>query len=391
MTVRSRISGLRADVVLALALVVLWQLEVWVPDAVPWVGATQEHRAALAAAGVAALLPLAWRRVAPLPSCAAVLAGTVLVELVGPSPEGLSELAGVVIASYSVAAYAPSREALTGLGLMVLSQVISQHAKPDDVAFGTLLFGGAWVAGRLVAGARERARELETLTQELALEREESARLAVALERTRIARELHDVVAHAVSVMVVQAGGVRGLLEPRQQDEREALEVIEAAGREAMGELRRMVGVLRAPVDDEGLSPPPSLSHVDALCRHVRDAGLPVELKIDGTPRPLAPGLELSAYRIVQEALTNTLKHAGPAHAEVSVRYGERALELHVCDDGVGARNGTRGDVLDPSMGGHGLVGMRERVRVFGGEFEAGPRPSGGFRVFACLPLESAS
>lgn len=379
---RALMAGLQADAALAVTLAALWQLEVWAPALVPGVSAVDGQGVALSVAGMVMLLPLAARRRAPLCSCAVVMGGAVLAHVVGPSPEGLSEVAGMVVASYSVACYSDIRRAVVGLALVVLSVALSQGFTADDLAFGVLLFGGAWALGRTVRSARGRTRELESLTGELARERGENARLAVELERTRIARELHDVVAHAVSVMVVQAGGVRGLLGPTQHDERQALGVIESTGRQAMGELRRMVGMLRAPVEGDGLAPPPALSHVRALVQQVRDAGLPVELTVAGSPRPLSPGLELSAYRVVQEALTNTLKHAGPAHAEVSVRYGERALELDVRDDGAGpSRNGG---------GGHGLTGMRERVGLYGGQLDVGAQPSGGYRVFARFPLGSA-
>jgi signal transduction histidine kinase len=311
------------------------------------------------------------------------MAASVVAEVVGPSPDGLSQVAALLTAAFSVAAHAAQRPALLGLGAALLSVVLASGPSPDDLAFGWLLLGGAWGAGRLVRGARARAAELESLTAQLAREREENARLAVTLERTRIARELHDVVAHAVSVMVVQAGGVRGLLREDQAEERAALASVEATGRQAMGELRRMVGILRAPATGEELAPPPRLDHVEALVEQVRQAGLPVALTLRGDPRPLPPGLELSAYRVVQEALTNTLKHAGPAHAEVDVRYGDAALEVEVRDDGAGPH-------VNGRPAGHGLAGMRERVALFGGELDAGPGAERGFRVAARFPLRGA-
>ena len=333
---RDWLLGERADVALAVGLTALWLVDVWAPGFLPAAEAVDEHRVALTASGMLMLLPLAARRTMPLASCAAVMVGMAVTEAVGPSPEGLSSAAGVLVAGYSVAAHTDARRAVAGLGVMMLGLGIAQAFGADDSAFAILLIGGAWAAGRTVHLARFRARELEALTEALARERVENAQLAVALERTRIARELHDVVAHSVSVMVVQAGGVRGLLRPAQNEEREALAVIESTGRQAMTELRRMLGTLRTPADRDAFAPVPALSHVDSLVANVRDAGLPVELKIDGRRRPLSPGLELSAYGIVQEALTNTLKHAGPAHAEVRVGYAERELAIEVCDDGAG-------------------------------------------------------
>ena len=213
-------------------------------------------------------------------------------------------------------------------------------------------------------------------------ERELRAREAVVDERSRIARELHDVVAHDVSVMVVQAQGAARVLEGEQPEVREALAAIETTGRAAVDEMRRLLGVLRRSDEEIALAPQPSLSRLDALVAGVREAGLPVELEVLGDPAPLPPGVDLSAYRIVQEALTNALKHAGPAQARVVVRYRPDAVELEVSDDGAGAP-GALGT-------GHGLVGMRERVALYGGDLQAGQRGEGGWALRARLPLGAA-
>lgn len=207
--------------------------------------------------------------------------------------------------------------------------------------------------------------------------REASA--AVAEERARIARELHDAVGHSVSVMTVQASAVRRLLTPEQKRELEALTAVERTGREALAEMRRMVGVLRDPDEAPALSPQPGLGQLDRLLQHVRDAGLPVELRTDGEPAQLPPGLDLTAYRLVQEGLTNAIKHARAEKAEVLLRFEPKALEIVVTDDGQGTGVGS-GD-------GHGLIGMRERVSVYGGELSVGPRDEGGFELRARLPL----
>nr|MBA3365712.1 sensor histidine kinase [Actinomycetota bacterium] len=199
-------------------------------------------------------------------------------------------------------------------------------------------------------------------------------------ERARIARELHDVVGHSVSVMTVQASAVRRLLRPEQEREREALEVVERTGREALAEMRRMVGVLRRPEEAPALAPQPSLQHLERLVEQVRDAGLPVELRVEGDAPALPAGVDLTAYRLVQEGLTNALKHADAHSAEVVVRYVNGDVELEVSDDGRGTGEDTGG--------GQGLVGIRERVAVYGGELEAGPRPEGGFSLRARLPLK---
>jgi signal transduction histidine kinase len=224
--------------------------------------------------------------------------------------------------------------------------------------------------------AKERASRAER-------EREERAQTAVTEERARIARELHDVVGHSVSVMTVQASAVRRLLRPDQERERDALLIVEQTGREALAEMRRMVGVLRRPEEAPALAPQPSLDHLDRLIERARDAGLPVDLRVEGEPVQLPAGLDLTAYRLVQEGLTNALKHARADRAQVFVRYGEDDIEVTVIDDG-------QGGSADGVGRGHGLVGMRERVSVYGGELEAGPHPDGGYRLRAKLPLAPA-
>jgi signal transduction histidine kinase len=200
----------------------------------------------------------------------------------------------------------------------------------------------------------------------------------VVEERARIARELHDAIAHNVSMMVVQAGAERRVLEGDNASTRDVLETIEQVGRGALTEMRRLVGMLRSDARDP-LAPQPGLDDLPTLVSQVREAGLPVELDVEGDRRDLPVGIELSAYRIVQEALTNALKHAGNARATVRVRYGSESLELEIVDDGAGGE-------LPVASGGHGLVGMRERVALYGGRFDAGRKPGGGFSVRVLLP-----
>ena len=214
----------------------------------------------------------------------------------------------------------------------------------------------------------------------LGLEAAAAAERAVAEERQRIARELHDVVAHSVSVMTVQAGAVRRLLRPEQERERQALEAVEATGREALTEMRRLVGLLRERGTMPEFAPQPSMRTVDVLVGTVREAGLSVELDVEGEPQELPPGIDLSAYRVIQEALTNALKYAGPAQAWVTIRWRDDALELEIANDG---RSEPGGDGE-----GHGLAGLRERVALVGGSVTSGPRPGGGFVVTANLPLD---
>jgi signal transduction histidine kinase len=224
---------------------------------------------------------------------------------------------------------------------------------------------------------------LEVETEVLERESDERAEQAVADERSRMARELHDVIGHSISVMGVQAGAVRRVLRPEQEREREALLAVEQTGREAVAEMRRLIGLLRT--DEGGISgPSPSLSRVEQLAAEMRGAGLAVELRVEGDLGSLPPGADLAGYRIVQEALTNALKHAPNAHVSASVRADGSELAIEVLDDGNGARSSPNGHL------GHGLLGMRERTSLYGGELTAGPRPGGGFGVQARIPIEAA-
>jgi signal transduction histidine kinase len=290
---------------------------------------------------------------------------------------------------YALAAYSEPRIALIGglLGwaLVWASVLIDGTDTPvEDLFWTAALLGVPWAAGKLVRERQQRAVMAEDRAVIAEREREERAKLAVADERARIARELHDVVAHNVSVMVVQAGAGRRMLDLDPARSRDAFESIEDTGRQALVEMRRLLGVLRKDDEQLALAPQPSLEHVGSLLEQVRDAGMPVTLRIEGDPRPLPQGVDLSAYRIIQEALTNALKHAGPASGEVVLRYGDGDLEIEISDDGRG------GAASQPALvgGGNGLVGMRERVALHGGDLHAGARSSGGYSLSARLPLD---
>jgi signal transduction histidine kinase len=366
---------LAADTALALALAALVQWEIFTTDATG-------PKSLLVPAGLAVTVPLAWRRVAPLPALLFLMAASAALGLAtADSDEVAQELQtpflAEILAVYTVAAHAQRREALIGL---FVSWAALIAAEPDDFVVMGPVWAGVWLAGRLVRAREHDARRLHELAEALERERVEEARLAVAQERTRIARELHDVVAHAMSTIVLEAGAERVNLDERQTSARQALHSIERTGRQALVEMRRLVGVLRTEEDEAELFPQPSLAHLELLVEHVGRAGVPVDLRVVGEPVQLAPGLDVSAYRIVQEALTNVLKHAGDARATVVVAYGDRTLELEIVDDG---RGGT------PDGSGHGIVGLRERVALFGGSLEAAGREGGGFAVRARLPLET--
>ncbi|MFJ8073949.1 sensor histidine kinase [Streptomyces sp. NPDC096176] len=256
----------------------------------------------------------------------------------------------------------------------------------------SLPFALAWVLGDSVRTRRAYFDQLEERATRLEKEREAQAKVAVAAERARIARELHDVVAHNVSVMVVQADGAAYVLDAAPDQAKQALETISSTGRQALAEMRRLLGVLRTGDGPESgeYVPQPDVQQIEDLVEHVRGAGLTVDFKIEGTPRPLPSGVELTAYRIVQEALTNTRKHGGPgAGASVRLVYFDDGLGLLVEDDGRGSAHELYEDGGADGRG-HGLIGMRERVGMVGGTLDAGPRPGGGFRISALLPLKPA-
>jgi signal transduction histidine kinase len=305
------------------------------------------------------------------------------------APEGFGVFATMVISGYSVAAHEDRRRALIGLGALAGTGAVWTVRDPAQTDLhGSLAWLSpvviAWLLGAYLRTRRLYVAELHERALRLEREREDRAVAAVAEERSRIARELHDIVGHGVSVMTVQASAVRRLLRGEQDREREALLVVERTGREALAEMRRMVGVLRHPEEAPARAPQPSLAHVERLVAQVREAGLAVDLRVEGEAPELPPGLDLTAYRLVQEALTNTLKHAHAQRAEVVLRYAPGEVEVVVTDDGRG--NGS----VSASDGGHGLVGMRERVSVYGGELTAGPGPVGGFELRARLPLATA-
>ncbi len=343
------------------------------------------------AAGLA--LPVIFRRANPVGAyVTAVVAGGLQVALgVRPSPTDLA----ILILLYTLAAYCPRRVSVWGLAVCLAGSAVaiarwtslSGHGVLTWLLGGATLFAGpallAWVLGDSMRYRRAYYATLEDRAARLERERDAQAAIAAAAERARIARELHDVIAHNVSVMVVQADGASYALGTDPGRAREALAAISATGRQALAEMRRMLGVLRREEDgsSHGLAPQPGIGELGELLDQARTAGLPVSFRVEGEPRPLPGGAALAAYRIVQESLTNTRKHAGPvASASVLLRYSGDALVLAISDDG-------QGSAAAPDGAGHGLTGMRERVAVYGGSVAAGPRPGGGFEVVATLPL----
>jgi signal transduction histidine kinase len=376
-----------ADLLDALIVAVLGgtsQYEVWVGPLFQEVAGPRLANAVLLALMCA---PLLWRRSHPTLVFAVVLLALavqseveVQAGVVARSDQGtLQGWVVALIAFYSLAAYAtPRRAAVAGLlggaGWIAddLRELLPGTIALEDTIPAWFILAAAWGMGYALHGRQAEVSELTDRADRLERERE----AAVATERARIARDLHDVVAHSLSVMIVQAQAAERVLEGKEASAREALASIDATGRQAMVEMRRLVGMLRDH-DEPSLAPRPGLGQLPSLVEQMRDAGLPVDVEVRGEPRPLAPGVDLSAYRIVQEALTNALRHAGPARARVVVRFDAHELQLEVSDDGRGADGGD---------GGHGLVGMRERVALYGGDLESGSRNGRGFTVRAKLP-----
>jgi signal transduction histidine kinase len=334
---------------------------------------------------VAQTAPLVARRRRPLPVLLGVWSATVAYFALHYPPV-TTAIAGFAVATYALGAYNPSRSLLrpivlnAGLVVALVAIAVLTGYGGADASVMFLLFVTAWVMGDRARTRRQYLEALEDRAQLLERERESQVEAAAAAERTRIARELHDVIAHGVSVIVLHARGAKELMDQDPGATRRSLELIEHTGREALDELRTVVGTLRTDGRRDPLEPQPGLLHLPALVRRTEEAGLAVTVTVEGQVSPLPPAVDLSAYRIAQEALANTLKHSTATSAQVVVRYGDDHLLIQVTDAG------TRRDSAEPG-GGHGIVGMRERVALLGGRIETGPRPQGGYEVLATLPL----
>ena len=374
----------RADVVMAGALSVLALLDLWV------IGLSDGFDGEeLSAAPFAILVPatLAWRRRRPVAAAYVAAAGLALQGVLVVSTTSVAEIATMLVLAFSLGAHASTRGALAGLAALVAAIVTVAIGSSDagsDSAGGLAsipFFAGIpCLAGMAVRAARGYAGRLERLSEQLERERERSSRLAVAEERAVIARELHDVVSSGVGVMTVQAAGAGRIVERDPRRARDALAAIESAGRSALVELERMLAVMRTTQEDAPTETP-GLGDLASLASRLAAGGLDLEFTSEGAIPAAAPALELAVYRIVQEALTNAMKHAGGARVRATVRYEPRSIEVEVVDDGDGH------GVAAATAGGHGLIGMRERVALFRGEFDAGPGGERGFRVHARLPV----
>jgi signal transduction histidine kinase len=347
-----------------------------------------EHRPVAAVLALGWSLPFLARKHyplgAPLVACASVGVLTVINSEQAANNLTMPFVAAIA-AAVSFGLIPDRRHAIAGWAALVATAALVGYKAGSafsDFFWTMLILTLAWFFGAALGTRTEQARELQERVDIVERERSFAAGRAAAEERARIARELHDVVAHSVSVMVVQASGVRRLLNDEQRREREALLSVEQIGRQALSEMRTMLGVMRTGEDQPAtLTPQPGLEHLARLISQVEEAGLPVTLRVEGDRPELSPGVDLSAYRIVQEGLTNALKHGKGGHAQVLIRYVDSRVQLEITDDGAGV---TTADGL-----GHGLVGMRERVALYGGTLEAGPRDGGGFVLRAELPMEA--
>jgi signal transduction histidine kinase len=340
-------------------------------------------------------LPLVLRRRYPFAVINAVGITAAVYNIIDIPPDPYTLTFAILVAVYSVAAYARQPLAVTAAVISVVALVLlnlpvmADQNDYADVVNQFLLLGGGWIAGQNTRYRRRQAELLRERAERAEREQREHERVAILEERGRLAREIHDVIAHSVGVIAVQAGAARAVAEQRPDQARQALADIEGVSKDTLVELRRTLGALRAAGQETELRPAPGLAVLDDLVEQVRRAGVRVSVREEGAGRALPPGVDLSAYRVIQEALTNTVKHSGSPTAQVTICYGESALEVLVTDDG-GRRSPDRvagGNGGPP--GGHGLIGMRERVAMLGGEFEAGATET-GFSVRARFPLTAA-
>ncbi len=326
---------------------------------------------------VPAMAALAWRRGYPLSVAALVMGSNIAI-----NPDGeFSTLLALVLVSFTLGAELDAPRNRVGLVLVTvpfLAAMVSMGLEPSDVAAALVFLGGPWAVG---VGLRQRtARTQEAVDRAARLEQEREAQNAevAAQERTRIARELHDIVSHSISVVAIQTQAVRRRLGPEHAQEAQDLAAVETTARQALAEMRRLFGVLRSDGEAASLVPQPGLGELELLVQQVRAAGLPVDLRTEGDRIELPPGVDLAAYRIVQEGLTNALRHASAQRVSVRLRYLPTTLEIAIEDDGRGPWS---------QDGGHGLVGVRERVALYGGSVEFGPAPGAGYLLAASLPV----
>jgi signal transduction histidine kinase len=357
-----------------------------------WGGAGHDDRVVAAVAAIVPSVAVAVRR-RWLPEVGVIGLVTVAIKLAVWGTAAAGETGGVgflivLLIFYAAGAFYSGRRALLAFALPLIAAAVANVGTTGPALLNLIFVVGvavlpAWLCGRMARdhaarelAGRERAERLDS-------ERELRVREAALAERARLAREIHDVIAHSVSVMVIQAAGARTVMDREPDRAEQSLQAVERSGREALAELRRLLGALGDGQHLRALAPQPGLEDLAHLVSRAREAGIPSSIRIEGEPSVVSAGVSLCAYRVVQEALTNAIKHAGPAQAQVAVRWRQNSLELFVSDDGRGAVDGN----ARPAGGGHGIAGMRERVALHGGTVDAGPTPGGGFAVRASIPL----
>ncbi len=356
-----------------------------------WLTAPPGERWPAALGGAIFSLPVATRRRWPIAGTAVILTAwtghALLTEHRGALHNAVGVLPSLLLVFYGLGAYAPARRAYPAFAAAVLVTSIDSLLTPATnlLVSGVLIVGLPFLAGRLIRTRLGRVHRERDHAELVEAQQQTEERRAAERERAELGRELHDAIAHGLSVMVIQAGAARLVMDTDPARAEAALVSVEQAGRRALSEMRRLVGELQPDGMPHSLAPQPGLAQIDQLLSQARSAGVSTDLKVEGLPLPLPAGLDLCAYRIVQEALTNTIKHAAPAHANVSVCWKPAELELTIADDGSGAGSATLPD------GGHGLAGMRERVALYGGSLLAKAAPAGGFTVCARLPVPAES
>jgi signal transduction histidine kinase len=383
------------DITVSGALTALVQFEVW-HGAITQIGdgPVTGPKALLTVVALGITAPLAIRRRWPLLAVTIVMVDFAAHTFLTDGPFGRANLnlfeafVAFMLIVYSTAANTTGRRTWIGAGIIVVAQLIGSLSAILSVGVGPqvgsyFFYAVAWGLGKSIQHRSALSERLADRAAALEQTRDAEVELAVRDERSRMARELHDVVSHSVSLMTLQAGAARQALDIHPQRARQQLLGIESTGREAMVEMRRLLGLLREGPDGPALEPQPSLRHLDLLVERMKEAGLPVSLCADEIPASMPRGVDLTAYRIVQEGLTNVLKHSKPTCVQVNIRVLEKAVEVEVDDDGTS-------HPVPPGSHGHGLIGMRERVAVYGGQLDAGPGPERGFRLKARIPFEGS-
>jgi signal transduction histidine kinase len=378
-----RLHPVWVDVLAGAVLLVVIELQLWN-------GSTDHARVAAAAGGVTLAVAVMIRRATPFAAVLLAVAAVLGQEALGGrlTQEVVGALPALMLVLYAAGAFLAERPAMAALGIALAG--VGSQALIRPTTFADMFFAAVfllllpWALGRMLRTHGRREREHRARAERLDAERDQLARSAAAGERARIARELHDVITHSVSVMVIQAGAARMVMASDPERAEASLESVARAGRDALAEMRRLLGVLGGGGGPHGLAPQPGMADVEELVVRACAAGLSTELRVIGEPGTVSPALDLCAYRIVQEALTNAIKHAGPARATVSVRWARDAINIEVTDTGRGR------DRNDQEPGGHGIPGMRERVALHGGNVHVGPAASGGFVVRARLPRQRA-